>query len=248
MSNKNIEILIIGLLLYAHPSYTEKQPDFFNTDKGEFYSNAKLGLMLRDSPSQNAKKIDLIPFNSKVHSLTIKYPGETISGVYGYWRKIEYKNKIGWAFGGFLTQTSPNAREKFEKGEKCKASQAEVELIDGRIIDVFFLDDQEDQDMPCILNHTPRFIGENILVRKFYISKSKNWAIVLTGTDIVGTIYLIDLMQEKSYNRTYLSFQILSSGKIRFLERIDCHTGRWIFFEEGTFSSGTTERNENCQM
>jgi len=67
---------------------------------------ANRGLRMRTSDSINSKKILTIPNNSIIELVPVSKGGtgkyKKINGIPGNWRKIKYKNNIGWVFGGFL--------------------------------------------------------------------------------------------------------------------------------------------------
>jgi hypothetical protein len=66
--------------------------------------SAPSGLSLRKSPDKNAAKIDAIPFGEEVLACSITDVGETIEEKYGKWIKVSWADKIGYVFGGFLTE------------------------------------------------------------------------------------------------------------------------------------------------
>ena len=62
------------------------------------------GLYLRAQPSQNARALVLMPVDAEVLRISQKDEGqqETFSGFTGYWYRIRYQGKTGYAFGPFL--------------------------------------------------------------------------------------------------------------------------------------------------
>lgn len=67
----------------------------------------KVGLRYRDTPDLNGKKLGVIPYSEKVVLVEEKGNDMTISGVTGKWSRVEWNNKTGWVFGGFLSSTRP---------------------------------------------------------------------------------------------------------------------------------------------
>jgi hypothetical protein len=65
---------------------------------------AESGLRMRESADLKAKTIATIPYGDEVILLEEKGDEITISGATGKWSKIQWKEKQGWAFGGFLTK------------------------------------------------------------------------------------------------------------------------------------------------
>jgi hypothetical protein len=75
------------------------------------------GLRLRESADTTGKIIVTIPYKSVVQVLEEKGEPITISGKTGKWCRIAWKNKTGWAFGGFLVEVAGNGDVPFIK--KC---------------------------------------------------------------------------------------------------------------------------------
>ncbi len=80
------------------------------------WTTAESGLRVRDNASLNAKKIGLIPYNSKVIILEEKGEELTIAGKKGKWTKVKSREAEGWVFGGFLAHSMETGFE--EKAEK----------------------------------------------------------------------------------------------------------------------------------
>ena len=90
----SVLLALVSIIFITSISYTE--PD------NKRYADAKTGLVLREIPDASGKKIALIPEKEEVTLLEEKEPAVTIAGKNGKWSKIKWKNKTGWAFGGFL--------------------------------------------------------------------------------------------------------------------------------------------------
>lgn len=65
------------------------------------------GVILRDKPSKEGKKVSVAPQNARVEivnncSMLKQSTAVTIEGTSGYWVKIKYKGKEGYVFSGFL--------------------------------------------------------------------------------------------------------------------------------------------------
>lgn len=75
----------------------------------KFSVAVKDGLNLRDKPATTGKLLVTIPYRTEL--TVIKHEGEevTIQGRKGRWAQIQYQNKTGYAFSGFL---SPVAASK----------------------------------------------------------------------------------------------------------------------------------------
>jgi hypothetical protein len=62
----------------------------------------KDGLRIRSEPSLTGKSIFVSPHNSVLKILDREGPEARIEGVLAKWYKVQYEDKIGWAFSGFL--------------------------------------------------------------------------------------------------------------------------------------------------
>lgn len=63
---------------------------------------AKGGLRMRSEANLKSKVLTVIPKNAKVKALEEKEEALIIDWKIGRWMKVQYKNKTGWVFGGFL--------------------------------------------------------------------------------------------------------------------------------------------------
>ncbi len=61
------------------------------------------GLNLREEPSIKSKTIDLLPFDTIGEVLEWNDQEELIQNKKGFWIRINYNQKTGWIFSGFLT-------------------------------------------------------------------------------------------------------------------------------------------------
>ena len=135
---------------------------FFNVCSGTNYKEgdtlrviSKSGLNLRDSPNLNSDKIFLMPFREEVE-VTNTFGFElskkdTIEGRIGNWIQIRVKDKVGFAFDGYLTKFKLFSLKSDKKcldnwefgvnefGEKCRIkyysgyeseSSYEIELVE----------------------------------------------------------------------------------------------------------------------
>lgn len=85
------------------PGSPADAPGAAATTSDKFSVAVKDGLNLRDKPATTGKLIVTIPYRTEVSVL--KYEGDevTIQGRKGRWAQIEYQNKTGFAFSGFLS-------------------------------------------------------------------------------------------------------------------------------------------------
>lgn len=108
------------------------------TANKKLYVFAESGLILRDSPSQWGKQVDLIPFGEQVEVLALDKneplgtPVEvqeiTDFVISGHWKKVNYKNQIGYVFEGYL---SPFPAPKLALDEPISEDRYFDEIIGG---------------------------------------------------------------------------------------------------------------------
>ena len=86
------------------PNFAQENSDTveYNEGLGAYYVVAQNGLVLRDKPSRNGKKIATMPYNAEVEILDENGPEETIGGKKAKWYKVKYKKYVGWAFGAYI--------------------------------------------------------------------------------------------------------------------------------------------------
>lgn len=86
----------------SHFTYTTKLHKYFNpvfAYKATFF--AKSGLSIREQPSKNGKFIITAPYQAKLRVLETDVEYDYTDGKTGYWYKVEYRGKIGFAFGNY---------------------------------------------------------------------------------------------------------------------------------------------------
>jgi hypothetical protein len=66
------------------------------------YVTTQKGLLLRERPSVDAKKIIIIPYQSEVYVLEVSDIMEHIDDITSNWVKIRFNNQIGYVYGCFL--------------------------------------------------------------------------------------------------------------------------------------------------
>jgi len=83
------------------------------------YVASKSGLSLREKPDASSKLLDKIPYGAKVSSVQTdeEWIPVTLEGMNGYWRKIKFNNKTGYAADCyFLPLPPPKITVKEMKG------------------------------------------------------------------------------------------------------------------------------------
>ena len=71
------------------------------------YVNATSGLRMREDPYTNSKIIETLPHGERI---VVTYRAEktvTIDRITDYWYKISNRGKVGWVFGGFISENLP---------------------------------------------------------------------------------------------------------------------------------------------
>ncbi len=103
-------ILIISIIL----SNCKQSTDPNNSSKLIFkYISSENGLILREKPSINSKKLFVIPYKDKINVIsTTNIPLSLHDNILnttinGNWVKVEYKQLSGYVFDGYLSETIP---------------------------------------------------------------------------------------------------------------------------------------------
>lgn len=77
------------------------------------YVNTKSGLIMRSKPDLTGTKELTIPYGQAADvSQDFFSDQETIGGKTGYWRRVTYKGKLGFAFDAFLSESEPSDVKK----------------------------------------------------------------------------------------------------------------------------------------
>ena len=63
---------------------------------------ASSGMRMRATPSLKSKVVTSVPKDSLVRACTDKFGSMRYEDINGFWRKVSYKNKVGFMFDGFL--------------------------------------------------------------------------------------------------------------------------------------------------
>ena len=102
------QVLMIFIAVNTQCGKTENPQG--ETKKGEpkiesRYVTAKGGLRMRDKPDTNGAVLETVPEGEQVKFIQEAGDTITISGALGKWTRIKWKEKEGWGFGGFLSNT-----------------------------------------------------------------------------------------------------------------------------------------------
>lgn len=104
--NSRLGFLLITLFVFI-ASCTNRQPI-----KEEMWVIASSGLRMRESPNLESKKIVTIPFASKVKILSRDGAQQEIHGIRGNWLEVDWNEKRGWVFDGYLRSFNPESLRK----------------------------------------------------------------------------------------------------------------------------------------
>ena len=84
----------------------------------KLYAASSDGLILREKPSRDSKKILLIPFGAETEVLEDFGEPAYIDGFFALWKKIRYNQKVGYVFSAYLTENLKDYRELQKKDWK----------------------------------------------------------------------------------------------------------------------------------
>lgn len=69
---------------------------------GQLYVAAPSGLSLREGPSSNSKRIELLPYGTEINDFVQSYDhSDVIDGHSGYWYSVSKNGKQGFIFSGY---------------------------------------------------------------------------------------------------------------------------------------------------
>jgi hypothetical protein len=88
------------------------------------YVTAPSGLTLREHNNLNSEKLAVMPYGTRVKTITPETQNTmTVGGIAGGMNKVEYNNKEGFAFNGFLSKFFPP-----EKGMKAEMYVEDLQM------------------------------------------------------------------------------------------------------------------------
>ncbi len=96
---------------------------------------APSGLTLRAAPNLNAPVLTYAPANSVVSACMGTYGKLTVEGISGNWRPVEYKNKQGYMFDGFLEVKNFGGISGAELDSLRKSSERLMSRADSLLVD-----------------------------------------------------------------------------------------------------------------
>jgi hypothetical protein len=96
-------LLILMIVNFRDFNSNSIQEKTINVNYDYGHINSGNGLNLREEPNSNSNIILTIPNNTEIKIISKDGAAETVNGVTKNWYKIEYKNKEGWAWGGYIS-------------------------------------------------------------------------------------------------------------------------------------------------
>lgn len=100
--------LSAAFLIAASVSHAPADPAFPRTG----YATSGDGITLRAEPSQQGRKLAVIPLGEAVRVVSETGDKLYLAGTFGRWTELEWKGNKGWAFGGQLTAHDPCVLKK----------------------------------------------------------------------------------------------------------------------------------------
>lgn len=175
--------------------YTIPVKHFSTKENPLFYSvDTKAGLFLRSEPNRSSEKILLMAYKSSGKIIGIQKEFSIIEKIRAPWLQIEYKDKVGWAFAGyiriftteserneFLKQNDIFETEKFMEADKLSSVEVSelfkittprkiYENIDYEILDFRFLYKKNEE---CSLDKWNQLVYKNKNSNEFFTIKNK---------------------------------------------------------------------------
>ncbi|HOT47338.1 MAG TPA: SH3 domain-containing protein [Spirochaetota bacterium] len=99
---KNINLMFILVLVFVCGCATNSSKQ---NGMNILYVTSDNGLVLREKPNRQSKRIVVIPYNSRLQVIDGNGPTDTIDNNTGVWIKVRYKDMSGWVFGGYTSTT-----------------------------------------------------------------------------------------------------------------------------------------------
>ena len=107
MKTKKI-LIILTLFLGGFSVNSQTSAEF---EPSIMYVNARAGLRVRSEPNINSMILGTFQYGRIVIAIERSYNSATINGISNYWYRLWYwtgrENKIGWIFGGYLSEELP---------------------------------------------------------------------------------------------------------------------------------------------
>lgn len=157
---------------------------------------APSGLVVRDQPGTNGKKLGKVPYKGKLKILKRDGPEQEIEQKKSRWFKVMAQDGLeGWAFAGFILTPS---EKPYCYCPAAQAYEVHSDDLENGFSNWAFKD-------PNSVSKGIRFGGEALLpcfivVHGGYeISNSGKWMVSVQATDIVGSLHVLNLQTGKHF-------------------------------------------------
>ncbi len=152
---------------------------------------AESGLTLREEPRQEAAKVAVVPQLAEVEVLDKSGPAEEIEGMKAFWYKVATREgETGWCFSGFLgiSGGKPHCT--------CPADKAFIshyeDVAEGNPLRLTRgITYRGEAELPCYIDGAN--LGMDHTSMGYKISGAGRWIAVDNGTDIFGSLVIMDL-------------------------------------------------------
>jgi len=113
MTLKKILILIVltaSLFIVACNQKSDKQSQSEKLINNPRWTIAPSGLRMRSEPNTTSTRLFLIPDKTRVNLIREAKDEITLGDKKGKWSFVQWKDRKGWVFGGFLSEKIPEMK------------------------------------------------------------------------------------------------------------------------------------------
>ena len=96
--------IILILVLLQNLSFGQIE---ISVNNDILYVNTKSGIKLRNEPNNSAEYLNIIQYGDSIRFLENSGYTEVIENRLGNWIKVEFENKMGFIFSGYVTKSKP---------------------------------------------------------------------------------------------------------------------------------------------
>ncbi len=195
----------------------------------EEYGIVTAPLKMRTTPSLDGSIVTVLEKGAIVKIIEQTKNSITVENIESPWFKINFNNKTGWSFGGFISK--------------------DFYVIDPKlhIVTWSVTIPKQDGDIPytrkiVLYNKTSK--SESIIEVShesafFAFSQNLKYLVVDDGTDVIGTLSFYDVKSGKSIHSTsYSPRKFRWEGNIIKYNNIVCYDDGYTIFEQEIFNDG----------
>ena len=173
---RSIFLIMISALMFfcmcgKKDAQSSKVGDGNSAANARFVSPAD-GLNLRDKPDTAGNKIVTIPSGESVSLIEETGSDVTIGSSTGKWSKVTWKDKTGWAFGGFLSKTK---------------------LSDPSVSQLKTLEGDYDEDAPAEPGNPSNWLSIHNSIISYGLGgmMEASWYCLVTKVSVTGQVYTL---------------------------------------------------------